>query len=853
MQQNGSASIAGRLVDGTRAVTGLVVAATPAILWNMCDPGGQGFTATVAGAAVPRSPAAWRRVACAVSILALLVLPAAGLRAQAFTLTPDPVPDIALFQAAPAQVLLSLADGGVLVAGYFAAINGLRRPGLARLAADGGVDPHWQPPVVHGIRQILELPDGSLVVAGAITGPDPASSINGLTRLTAAGVEIPGNRLVLSGQVAALALAADGSVFVGGSFTSLAGQPRRNLAKLIVGPTLTLDPAWNPAPENGVNALLVDDRGDLIVGGAYNFISGEYRGGLAKVAGTGAGALDPVWRPLPNSFISDLAPGPAGSVIVAGYFSQIGGQSRTRLAKLDTSGTGRADPSWNPAAAWSTATSGESIYALASTPEHVYVGGRFSQLGGLSRCCVARISAHGTGLADPHWSAPAMRPFEAVAQLAVNGSGDLIIGGDLRTESPAPSLGLAHLHRSTGQVVSPLWLGAPGQVDAIGLQPDGGAIVAGRFDLADDQYRENLLRITPAGQVDPAWRPAVGQGVRFMQIDAAGDVYLGGFFQQVDGQDRRYIARLSGRGAGTVDPDWVPVPDAHVDAMAIEPGGSLLVGGRFIAISGQPRRYLARIRADGELDPDWAPVVDDWVSALALDRHGRVLVGAGTLRRFDLANGQADAAWRPILPRSHRLAIDAEGRVYSANNLRQEFTAWTTIAMVSGTAAGDLQPIWQQRPYGTTFRLLPLASGGVLAAGEFGSTNPSMMDTRLMALGADGAALPIAVPGFDWTVHAAERGADQALWIGGRFRSSGGQERLGLARFMAGSGVAPANGVPLGSGVALVLALLAWLLAWSMRLPGWSRRTRSKVRPVVVEARCASKCSTAGGAGRVVH
>lgn len=796
----------------------------------------------------------WRRGACTVSILALLLLPEAGLRAQAFSVTPHPVPDIALFQAAPAQALLSLADGGVLVAGNFAAINGLRRPGLARLAADGGVDPHWQPTVVHGIRRILELPDGSLVVAGWIPGPDPASSFNGLTRLTAAGVEIPGNRLVLSGQVAALALAADGGVFVGGNFTNLAGQPRRNLAKLIVGPTLTLDPAWNPAPGNGVLALLVDDRGDLIVGGAYNSISGEYRGGLAKVAGTGAGALDPAWQPLPDSFISELAPGPAGSVIVAGFFSQIGGQPRTRLAKLDTSGTGRADPYWNPAAAWSTALSGESIYALASTPEHVYVAGRFSQLGGLSRCCVARISAHGAGLADPQWRAPAMRPFEAVSQLAVNGSGDLIIGGDLRTEAAAPSLGLAHLHRSTGQEVSPLWLGAPGQVDAIGPQPDGGAIVAGRFDLADDQYRENLLRITPVGQVDPAWRPAVEQGVRVMQIDGAGDVYLGGYFQQVDGQDRPYLAKLSGRGAGAVDPVWTPVPDANVEAMAIEPAGSLLVGGRFTAISGQSRRYLARIHADGGLDPGWAPVVDDWVSALALDRHGRVLVGAGTLRRFDLANGQSDPAWRPILPRAHRLAIDAEERVYSANNLRQEFNTWTTLAMVSGTAAGDLQPIWQQRPYGTTSRLLPLASGGVLAAGEFGSTDPFLLDTRLMALGADGAALPIAVPGFDWTLHAAERGADQSLWIGGRFRSTGGQERLGLARFMAGSGLAPANGVPLGFGAALVLALLAWLLAWGKRRQlGQPRRIRSRVRPVVVEAQRSSECGTAGAAGRVVH
>ena len=81
----------------------------------------------------------------------------------------------------------------------------------------------------------------------------------------------------------------------------------------------------------------------------------------------------------------------SGSTVYAGgYFSHIGGQSRSGIAALNTA-TGMATP-WDPDA-WSS-----SISALAVSGSTVYVGGGFTWIGGQMRYRIAALDAT-TGLA----------------------------------------------------------------------------------------------------------------------------------------------------------------------------------------------------------------------------------------------------------------------------------------------------------------------------------------------------------------------------------------------------------------------------------------------------------------------
>ena len=55
--------------------------------------------------------------------------------------------------------------------------------------------------------------------------------------------------------------------------------------------------------------------------------------------------------------------------------------------------------------------------------------------------------------------------------------------------------------------------------------------------------------------------------------------------------------------------------------------GSVIVGGDFTLIDGQPRGHIAKIDADGSLDPDWNPGANDTIYCLAVDNAGSVFAG----------------------------------------------------------------------------------------------------------------------------------------------------------------------------------------------------------------------------------
>jgi len=87
-------------------------------------------------------------------------------------------------------------DGKIIVAGGFTSIGGQSRAGLARLLADGSVDPTFaNVPVTGLILAIAVQADGRIVVAGDFTqiGTAPRSSI---ARLNADGtVDLASTRM----------------------------------------------------------------------------------------------------------------------------------------------------------------------------------------------------------------------------------------------------------------------------------------------------------------------------------------------------------------------------------------------------------------------------------------------------------------------------------------------------------------------------------------------------------------------------------------------------------------------------------------------------------------------------------
>src|SRR5690606_41687065 len=58
--------------------------------------------------------------------------------------------------------------------------------------------------------------------------------------------------------------------------------------------------------------------------------------------------------------------------------------------------------------------------------------------------------------------------------------------------------------------------------------------------------------------------------VQPLAVNNSGMVYAGGFFNNIGGKPRDYIARLSGSGTGAADANWNPSSDDVVIALALD-------------------------------------------------------------------------------------------------------------------------------------------------------------------------------------------------------------------------------------------------------------------------------------------
>ncbi|HEX6787033.1 MAG TPA: phytase, partial [Acidimicrobiales bacterium] len=137
------------------------------------------------------------------------------------------------------------------------------------------------------------------------------------------------------GPVEALAVYGD-SLYVAGTFTTVDGQPRKNMAKIVLADG-TLDPAFNPAPNNTVYDLWVKDT-TLYLVGDFNTVAGQSRVRIAALNLNTTGSLVLGFAPSANRRVSSVATSPDGSkVYVGGRFSTINGQAADYLAAVNAS------------------------------------------------------------------------------------------------------------------------------------------------------------------------------------------------------------------------------------------------------------------------------------------------------------------------------------------------------------------------------------------------------------------------------------------------------------------------------------------------------------------------------------
>jgi hypothetical protein len=587
------------------------------------------------------------------------------------------VPDLSMPRVM-GDVLAMAPDGsgGWYIGGEFTTVGGMRRGNLAHIRGDHTVDPIWQP---------------------ATNGPVRALAVHGA------------------------------AVYVLGMFSQVVDQPRNSIAALDAAVGVPL--SWNPDPDAGVAAMQIS--GDtLYVAGAFNTIGGQPRQSLAAFD-LNTGTVTP-WNAGMSSTISGgvHALAVSGSTVyIAGFFSQIGGQPRNSIAALDA--TSGLLTNWNPNANDGRGYPNE-VYALAVSGTTIYAGGDFRAIGGQPRNNIAALDAT-SGLATA-WNPSALNassdyPSRVNALMLVGLR--LYVGGSLGTIGGQPRSGLAALDTATGAATAWAPAAAPSEVRA--LQVSGGQVfVGGEFSSVGGQRRSNIAALDVATGAATAWNPGADSDVTALAL-GDGVLYVGGGFNHIAGVERHALAAFDlATGAATA---WNPdiYADVHgytgiplVFTLAVS-GTTVYAGGRFTAVDGQDRQFIAAIDAASGAPTDWNPGSDQVVNALAV-RADRVYAGGSftriggqwrrSLAALDVTTGKATAWSADVDGSVSELLIHGQSLYVAGNFSGIDRQARTHIAALD--SATGLLAAWNPRVNGPVYALA--ARGDVLyLAGGFSS------------------------------------------------------------------------------------------------------------------------------------
>jgi Domain of unknown function (DUF5122) beta-propeller len=430
---------------------------------------------------------------------------------------------------------LAVAGSTVHAGGNFTTVGGQTRNGVAAIDAASAQVTAWNPGYPkYTVVDDLVATATTVFVGAAAPQTDPLSLPNPFVAALDSSTAATNWQMNANGRVYSLALSG-GTLFAGGTFGTIGGQPRLNLAALDAATGAVA--AWNPAPRYAVSALAAS-ASTLYVGGRFPDVAvAQPRNNLA--AFSLASLLLTDWNPGTGDEVRGLAV--AGETVYAGgTFTIAGGMTRNFLAALDLT-TGRAT-SFNP-------NLNGSVTAMVLTGDTMFVAGGFNRFGGAPRQYLAQFTlatGNPTAFAPP---GPDIPPYNVLAVSETT----VYVGGRFTrflTSPPTFRSNLAAFDRRTGAVTS--W-NPDANAEVYALALSGSTIYAGgEFLDVGGQTRHRIAALDARSGRATAWNPGAEFGSVNAIAVASAAVYAGGHFFEI------------GVDHGTMSPPSTPARDASL-------------------------------------------------------------------------------------------------------------------------------------------------------------------------------------------------------------------------------------------------------------------------------------------------
>lgn len=348
----------------------------------------------------------------------------------------------------------------------------------------------------------------------------------------------------------------------------------------------TVDP-WNPSAnftfnKPSVSALIEQSDGKILVGGKFDQLEGQPVANIGRLKADGT--LDSsFYRPLafPQDANYYFALQPDGRILVYGSFFELAGQPRLLLGRLNSDGT--LDTTFNPDIKKVDRYYGAGVSALLVQPDgKILMTGQYVLLQGSLPARLCRLNPDGS--LDPSFQPP-WYELGYVACMALQRDGKILVGGN----------GYLYRLNSDGTKDSSFQSKPDRYVSRIILLPDGKILVAGDFTSLGGQPCQYLGRLNPDGALDATFRAELNQSPLAVALQADGRILITdwGQWSAAQGKMRYMIQRLNADGSW--DRRFRVFTDKPVTHLALQRDGKVLASGSFTSINGQPRRFMARL------------------------------------------------------------------------------------------------------------------------------------------------------------------------------------------------------------------------------------------------------------------
>lgn len=342
----------------------------------------------------------------------------------------------------------------------------------------------------------------------------------------------------------------DGKILIGGKFNLVNGRARPHFARLNTDGNL--DETFNPLYELNapisqtdelVHSLAVQTDGKIIVGGAFDSYQNQATRSLLRFLPNGE--LDTTFDSsmgFSNGRIYAIEIQTDGKIVIGGIIFD-SSLIRKNLMRLNANGTN--DATFNVGSIG--ANNGEFVQTLAlQTDGKIVFGGNFTNVNGNSRQRIARVNANGN--IDIDFLAGTSAD-NTVNSIALQTDGKIIIGGDFTQVRNTPRNGIARLeYEGSLDPTFNVGTGFNVGVSSIALQTDGKIIAGGAFSIYNSTFSRSVARLNSNGSYDFSFERGAGVGftekINSVGVQTGNKPIVVGNFKEFDGQNKLRIVRL---------------------------------------------------------------------------------------------------------------------------------------------------------------------------------------------------------------------------------------------------------------------------------------------------------------------